>query len=233
MQVDCGFQKCAKRSKSCTFIVNFCHWRFRDLISGRVSGTIMGILQKESRLVSGQEFLKICCLPMLEYFKKLMFHGNSWGFHVRGELVWNSSKVKFLDPEILVKNSETCLFRDCEMSAYYFAWKKRTFSNELDNHLCQIRIRDSSRSWVISEVCSLLQEIVCYFFTTKIWNASYPNTSVSSISFFLTVRLFMIKKRTITRSFISHFSCVSVCQKRSPTKWHVILIDIREFYIIG
>jgi hypothetical protein len=36
---------------------------------------------------------------------------------VRGELVWNRSKMKRFEPEFLMKNSETCLFRDPEMSA--------------------------------------------------------------------------------------------------------------------
>jgi hypothetical protein len=34
---------------------------------------------------------------------------------------------------------------------------KRAFSNKLGNHLCQIKLGGSSRSWVISELCSTLQ----------------------------------------------------------------------------
>jgi hypothetical protein len=118
------------------------------------------MLQKEPRLLLGQEIHQVRCLAKLEYFKKLMWHGNSWGFHcsVRGEVMWNPSKMKLFAPEFLVKNSETCLFRNPEMSASYFVWKKRMFSNELGNHLCQIRIDGPSRSWVISEFCSPLQK---------------------------------------------------------------------------
>jgi hypothetical protein len=42
----------------------------------------MGMLRKEPRLVTGQKIHKVRCLPMLEFFKKLMWHGNSWGLHV-------------------------------------------------------------------------------------------------------------------------------------------------------
>jgi hypothetical protein len=42
-------------------------------------------------------------------------------FSVRGELVWNPSKMNRFDLEFLVKNSETCLFRDSGMSVSYFA----------------------------------------------------------------------------------------------------------------
>jgi hypothetical protein len=36
---------------------------------------------------------------------------------VRGELVWNRSKMKRFDPEFLAKNSERNLFRDPDMPA--------------------------------------------------------------------------------------------------------------------
>jgi hypothetical protein len=43
---------------------------------------IMRMFQNEPRLVLGQEIHKIRCLAMLDYFKKLMWHGNIWDFHV-------------------------------------------------------------------------------------------------------------------------------------------------------
>jgi hypothetical protein len=42
-------------------------------------------------------------------------------YSVRGELVWGPSKAKLFESEFLVKKSEISLFRDPEMSAYYFA----------------------------------------------------------------------------------------------------------------
>jgi hypothetical protein len=36
---------------------------------------------------------------------------------VRGGFMWNPSKMKALEPEFLVENSETFLFRDPDMSA--------------------------------------------------------------------------------------------------------------------
>jgi hypothetical protein len=44
------------------------------------------------------------------------------------------------------------------MSAWYFTWKKKAFSNKPGNHLCQIKIDGPSRLWVISELYSPLQE---------------------------------------------------------------------------
>jgi hypothetical protein len=43
---------------------------------------IMEILEKEPRLVPGQEIDKVWYLAMLEYFKKSMRHGDPFGFHV-------------------------------------------------------------------------------------------------------------------------------------------------------
>jgi hypothetical protein len=44
-----------------------------------------------------------------------------FSYSVQGELVWNRSKMKRVEPEFLVENSETSLFRDPEMFAEYVA----------------------------------------------------------------------------------------------------------------
>jgi hypothetical protein len=82
----------------------------------------MEILQNEPRLVSGQEIHKIL-LGNAAIFQEVDV---TWQFlklscSVRGELMWSPSTMKFFKPEFLVMISETCLFRDPEMSVSYFA----------------------------------------------------------------------------------------------------------------
>jgi hypothetical protein len=185
--------------------------------------TIMRMLQKESRLVPGQEIHKVRCLTMLEYFKKLIWHNNSWGFHVpcsmfhvpcsmfhvRSELKWNTSKIQiFLSPSFSWRNLRHASFETlkCLHNILHERKGRSGMSSAitcLKSELVGIPDRRLSPSFVLP-----CRKCVRHFFTAEIWSASSSYMLVCFISIFLALKLLRVKIRTIAHCslLIAHCS---------------------------
>jgi hypothetical protein len=182
MQVDSGFQKWTKESKSCTFQFQF--WSLVFPVSHLWTRPRYdnGILENEIRLVLGQEIHNARCLAVLEYFKKLMWHGNSRGFHVLFGVSWceTDRRWNFLSTSFSRTNLIHVSFETLRCLDKILHKKRRSRMSLLiscaKSELAGLPYRGLSPNSVL-----LCRKGVSHFFLAEIWSASSPYTVVSFI----------------------------------------------------
>jgi hypothetical protein len=218
MQVDCGFQKWTKWSKSCIFHCQFLSWafpisqlwmRFRDQ-------TVMGILQKEPRLVLDQKIHKVCCLAILEFWINLcniasletfIFEVSWYGTHRR----WKFLILSFSWRTLRHISFETLRCLHNILHARKWCSRMSSALTRVKSELAGLLDCMSSPNFVL-----LCKKHDRHFFTTKIWGASLSYTPVSSISISLALRPLRIKRRTIARCSISLFFAYVFTKNEAP-----------------
>jgi hypothetical protein len=195
------------KGNQASFSFNFGHGCFPYLISGRSQTSdciLIGIFQKEPRFVLGQEIHKVLCLAILAYFKKMTWTSNSWDFSVRGELVWNPSKMNFLISSFSWRILEHISFETlrCLQNILHERKGRSRMSSAITHvksELARLPDHGSSANSVLP-----CRKFVRNFFPAEIWRTSLPYTLVSSISISLALRPLRDKKQRTARSLIWH-----------------------------